>query len=475
MSSENELAVSVIICVYNGERYLAECLESVLLQTLENMEIICVDDASTDATPQILDKYNDHITILKNDKNCMAGESRNRGLAAAQGEYIIFLDADDVFEPDMLEKAYQKAHFNNADICIFREDVFGDNVKSRQSYPYAEMLMKRLGEMEAFAPPEYRDILFNLWNGWAWDKLFRREFLLDAGLKFPDIQTSEDGFLVHAAMATVDKISFLNEVLVHHRTGNGSSLSNIRDQAWESCLIYLKELMRYLKQHNLFSTFERSYMNWAADFLYWNYRTLNEENRKQLACKMRYFFSEICTIGQYEVPVFYNAFSQWFVERIVSGNESDIPLTEGGCYQLTYQLNDLKLEKFHKYIAGYFQSVAIWGAGIRGQAFARVYGEKWPELRSVYDVDQKKQGYRLHSGLVIKRFEKKQKEAECILVMNAAHTQSVYRDLKGEHVTLFDMNTYLTLPIGIEECLIDCKNSGLQVCGMSADGGTDGE
>ena len=66
-------AVSVVISIYNGEQYLPECLESILAQTLENIEIICVDDASTDATPQILDRYKDHITILTNDKNRMAG------------------------------------------------------------------------------------------------------------------------------------------------------------------------------------------------------------------------------------------------------------------------------------------------------------------------------------------------------------------------------------------------------------------
>lgn len=457
-------AVSVVISIYNGEQYLPECMESILAQTLENIEIICVDDASTDATPQILDRYNGRITILTNDQNRMAGESRNRGLAAARGEYVIFLDADDVFESDMLEKAYQKAQRCNADICIFKEDEFADSIQNRHGYPYAETLMAKLGERVFFTPSEYRDILFNLWNGWAWDKLFRREFLLDAGLKFPDIQTSEDGFLVHAAMASADRISFLNEALVHHRTGNGSSLSNARDCAWESCLIYLRELMRYLKQKNLFPNFERSYINWAADFLYWNYRTLSDGNRKQLAGRMRRFFLEICPAGQYEETFFYNAFSHWFVSRIVSGSVGDIPLTEENCYQMTYQLNVSKLERLYQYLSGHFQGIAIWGAGVRGQALAKVYGGKWAKLQGVYDMDQGKCGLELCSGLIVKGFDSRKNEADCILVLNAAHMKSVYGILKGEQVTLFDMNTYLTLPFGIEECLIDCGNDRLLTC-----------
>ncbi len=461
MSHDNGLAVSVVISIYNGEQYLPECLESILAQTLENIEIICVDDASTDATPQILDRYKDHITILTNDKNRMAGESRNRGLRACKGEYVIFLDADDVFQADMLEKVYKKAHGCNADICIFKEDVFTDHTNNCHGYPYAEVLMKRLGQREFFSPLEYRDILFNLWNGWAWDKLFRREFILNEGLQFPDIQTSEDGFFVHAAVASSDRIVFLNEVLIHHRTGNGSSLSNARDCAWESCLIYLRKLMQYLKQKNLFLTFERSYMNWAAEFLYWNYQTLNHKNRKRLAGKMELFFSEIPTERQYDKKFFYNAFSHWFVHCIRSGEEDIIPITEAACYQMIYQFNDFKLEKLHRYISEHFHRAALWGAGIRGQAFAKVYGGKWTKLQDVYDMDQGKRGQELCSGLLVKEFDPEQNETDCILVLNAAHIQSVYGILKGEQVTLFDMNTYLTLPFGIEECLIDCKSGGL--------------
>ncbi len=455
-------AVSVVISIYNGEQYLPECLESILAQTLEeNIEIICVDDASTDATPQILDRYGDRITVLRNQRNLRAGESRNRGLAAACGEYVIFLDADDVFEPDMLGKAYGKVQRCNADICIFKEDEFADSIQNRHGYPYAETLMAKLGERDFFTPPEYRDILFNLWNGWAWDKLFRREFLLDEGLKFPGIQTSEDGFLVHAAMASADRISFLNEVLVHHRTGNGNSLSNARDCAWESCLIYLRELMRYLKQKNLFPVFEKSYINWAADFLYWNYRTLSAGNRKQLAGRMRRFFSEVCPAGRYKETFFNNAFSHWFVGCVVSGSEDNIPLTEEKCYQMTYQLNVSKLERLYQYLSGHFQGIALWGAGVRGQAFAKVYGGKWTWLQDVYDMDQGKRGQELCSGLIVKEFDLKKNEADCIMVLNAAHMKSVYEILKGEQVTLFDMNTYLTLPFGIEECLIDCRNDRL--------------
>ena len=452
-------AVSVIVSVYNGEKYLTECLESILAQTLENIEIICVNDASTDSTPRILETYQEKLTIITNTRNCMAGESRNKGLRAASGEYVIFLDADDIFEPDMLEKAYNKAKSCDADICIFKEDLFVDNLEKRSNYLYAEALMEQLGKKVFFPPLELAEALFNLWNGWAWDKLFRRKFVIDAGIEFPDIQTSEDGFFVHAAMASAERISMLNEVLVHHRTGDTGSLSNTRDHAWESCLIYLKKLREYLIDRNLFSAFEKSYINWASSFLYWNYQTLSEISRGKLAAVMRRFFLTDLFIEQYGADFFFDAFSFWFVGRIMKREESKIPLTESERYQITYQQNDKKIETLRKYISQHYHKVALWGAGVRGQAFARVYGRGWDGLQEVYDMDKAKQGKDLCFGLTIRDWDASRLDkADCILVLNSAHLLSVRERLQGENILLFDMNTYLTLPYEIDACMLNTGN-----------------
>jgi len=126
------LKVSVILTVYNGEKYIYECMESVIHQTLDEIEIICIDDSSSDNTLNILGKLqneDDRIKVISNQFNLGAGASRNKGLEIAKGEYIIFLDADDIFEKDMLEKAYSKAKRCEADICIFKEDLFCEKIK----------------------------------------------------------------------------------------------------------------------------------------------------------------------------------------------------------------------------------------------------------------------------------------------------------------------------------------------------------
>ena len=113
--------VSVIIPVYNVEEYLRQCLDSVREQTLSDIEIICVNDSSTDGSLSILEEYakKDPRIQVVTQPNGGAGAARNKGLSMAAGKYLSFLDSDDFFEPDMLELAYKKAEEDKADFVVF--------------------------------------------------------------------------------------------------------------------------------------------------------------------------------------------------------------------------------------------------------------------------------------------------------------------------------------------------------------------
>jgi glycosyltransferase involved in cell wall biosynthesis len=124
--------VSVIMPVYNVENYLRQCLDSVINQTLRDIEIICIDDQSTDGSLGILKDYaaiDPRIRIIT-QKNAGAGAARNTGLKVAKGEYLSFLDSDDFFELDMLEKAYHACSTNNLDFVVFRSDKFDNDSKT---------------------------------------------------------------------------------------------------------------------------------------------------------------------------------------------------------------------------------------------------------------------------------------------------------------------------------------------------------
>ncbi|MFR5028212.1 MAG: glycosyltransferase family 2 protein [Coprococcus sp.] len=123
--------VSVILPVYNVSDYLRQCMDSIVGQTLKDIEIICVDDGSTDDSLAILKEYEakDQRVKVIQQANAGAGAARNKGLEIATGEYLSFLDSDDFFEPDMLEKAWSKAHETRAQVVVFRSDQYREDLQ----------------------------------------------------------------------------------------------------------------------------------------------------------------------------------------------------------------------------------------------------------------------------------------------------------------------------------------------------------
>ena len=123
--------ISVIIPVYNSETYLSQCLDSVCMQTLQEIEIICVDDGSTDTSPKILLEYakKDPRVRILTQQNKGAGAARNYGLRESTGEFLSFLDSDDFFELDMLEEAYKNIEEYQEDFVVFESYQYDMNTK----------------------------------------------------------------------------------------------------------------------------------------------------------------------------------------------------------------------------------------------------------------------------------------------------------------------------------------------------------
>ena len=125
----NNVKVSVIIPVYNVELYLRECLDTVVNQTLKEIEIIIINDGSTDNSGEIIKKYeNEYSNIISiTQENHGLGNARNQGLNCAKGEFIYFMDSDDKIEIDMLEQLYTMAIEQNLEMILFDADVFSDD------------------------------------------------------------------------------------------------------------------------------------------------------------------------------------------------------------------------------------------------------------------------------------------------------------------------------------------------------------
>lgn len=274
----DSVKVSVVIPVYNGAACLEECLDSVATQGLADMEILCVDDGSTDATPDILAGYaaRDSRFRVITQENGGPGVARNTGLAQAAGEYLVFLDADDRFEPDFLAEMVRRAEETGADVTICRAVEF--DTETGRALPSGWMLrLEGLPEELVFAPKEIAANLFRFTWGWPWDKLYRTAYLRRGGFAYPALPNSEDLSFVFSSLAAAGSLAVVDKVLVHHRVNRGASVSNSRSRAPEAPYQAIKLLEEELKERGLYGVFEQSFLNWALGFLIWHTGSMEEK------------------------------------------------------------------------------------------------------------------------------------------------------------------------------------------------------
>lgn len=216
--------VSLIIPVFNAEKYLAQCLDSAIRQTLRELEIICIDDGSTDSSAGILERYaarDPRIKVIHQENGGPGPSSaRNRGLDAARGEFIAFMDADDWCEPEMCETAYTQAVQHDAEIAQFNfyEEENGTT----------RLWKKSLDETRLFTEPHDRFVSAEILALTVWSRIFRRTFLAEQGIRFPEGCTWEDSYFSLLAALSAQRIVHSDAVLYHYRRGTGFT----QNQGW---------------------------------------------------------------------------------------------------------------------------------------------------------------------------------------------------------------------------------------------------
>lgn len=259
--------ISVVIAVFNKSKYIRECMESIVRQTFHDIEIICVDDGSTDGSVDILREYkqlDDRITIIQ-QQNQGAGAARNRGMRAASGEYIIFWDADDYFREDALEKMYARAKETDADVVICDNDIW-DGENSRILASQGKLEKELIPQDEVFSGEDIPDRLFLISPGWAWNKLCRMELVRENDIAFQeDIVTSEDNTYSLVVLAVAKKITAVREKLIRYRRYTKESLEDRLDQYWKSRFASYEALLNKLYSLGIAEIYRRSLDNFIAE------------------------------------------------------------------------------------------------------------------------------------------------------------------------------------------------------------------
>ena len=250
----------MIVPVYNNEPFLKECLDSLINQTLKELEIICVDDGSTDNSLKVLREYEKKYDCIKvfSQENSGAGIARNHGLKYVQGEYVSFIDSDDWLELDAFEKLYTNAKSNDSDLVFFNAiEHYPDRNRKRIYFPNNEEYAKRVFN--------YHDNKKIVMNGFliVCTKLHRTRFIKEHNIQFKDFPVNNDVSVHIETTLLAERISYVPDILYHYRRDEPISLqtSTVKTKKGFASINLFKSVEKFLKEHELMGEFETNFLN----------------------------------------------------------------------------------------------------------------------------------------------------------------------------------------------------------------------
>lgn len=218
---EKEDLVSIIVPVYNAEQYLDECLESIISQTYQNLEIICIDDCSTDSSKEIIRKYqkiDERVVLLEHEENEGVSRSRNDGLSFAHGVYISCVDADDKVDKDFIKELV--INIGNNDICICGYVKFNQE-KTRQ-------FLLRQDQVDSYEKVMFNILCSNYLGAYMCNKLFRKKLMQGIYID-EDLSIGEDLLFVIRYLQIGKRISYVNKPMYQYRIHSKSALHNLNE------------------------------------------------------------------------------------------------------------------------------------------------------------------------------------------------------------------------------------------------------
>lgn len=300
LTSERELLVdadikvSVIVPIYNAEAFLRPAMDSALDQTLREIEIICVDDGSTDGSLKIIKEYQKQDARIRivTQNNAGPGTARNNALRRARGEYVAFLDADDFFDPAFLEKMYTTAVADDLDIVVCDYDLYhSKSAKFRKNVTGEEQNLLTPGKVTS--KNDFPDQIFQLTDGYVWSKLFRRSFLNEKNIVFPEqLRMFEDVYFVTTSLSLAERLGKCAGVLVHHRVYSEQTRGRLFRKYYAQAPKMYADIKSFLMHHGMYLPLSVSYVNLTASRCFRIYNLLWADAKAEFYTMLHDEFAE---------------------------------------------------------------------------------------------------------------------------------------------------------------------------------------
>ena len=284
--TNNQPKVSVILPIYNVGKYLTQSLDSLLNQTLKEIEIICVNDGSTDNCYEILEEYKKKDSRIKviHTKNQGTGAARNEGLKIATGECIGFVDPDDWAKPNMFERLYNLIQEKDSDIVMFIPDGYNEQKKEYETYPYfCDDNFKCIPKNKNFS---WKDLSPFKYPMCVWNKLYKKELFDKYNIDFAEGLDFEDHKVIFGSLLTAEKIYFIPEKLYVYRFNREGSVLNDKNRRLIDQIEIFDIVEKIMKDTNTFDHLKQDFLTYKIHNMLYYYGDIKEEFKQEYYKKM---------------------------------------------------------------------------------------------------------------------------------------------------------------------------------------------
>ena len=279
----SNIKISVIMPIYNAGDYLRRALSDVLSQTIKEIEIICIDDGSTDGSLAIIKEMqeSDERIRIVTENNAGPSIARNKGIVRARGEFIIFLDADDFFESTLLESLYNIATRDSLDMAVARFDLYNCH-QDKFVAPMDELHSGIFTPDAVVSKNEYPDFILESTTGYVWNKLFRTSFIIEKELSFdPELYVFEDVHFVCTALSLAERVGRVDGTLIHHRVYSEQSRAKLFRKYYTQVPVVYSKIKAHLMHRGMYIPLSKSFLNLSAGRCYKIYNLLWEEGKAE--------------------------------------------------------------------------------------------------------------------------------------------------------------------------------------------------
>ena len=295
MKTAEELKFSVILPVYNMEHFLQKCLDSIVNQTLKDFEIICVNDGSTDRSPDILREYADKDSrfVIIEQENQGQGAARNNALSIAKGKYIVFADPDDWIEPNALEEIYNA--FQAVDTEVVEFNYYYHSLSGEIKPVNLAEHLKILFDYDFPDVPFYNKAvmgehcLSKLFRQ-VWSRAYTNDFIKRTGSMFSRTRSTEDNLFAIATIVNASNIYYLNKYLYHQIQRENSAENNVSDIHF-AVFDNIKDIKDYLITHNFYEEMQEAFKHYILAAICCRYPKIPKRSRRRYKKIARQYLS----------------------------------------------------------------------------------------------------------------------------------------------------------------------------------------